>query len=414
MKILVLHQYYLAKGDPGGSRFNEFAALWATDGHEVTVIAGNLNYATGRRSPGSNGRWLHREQDGQVAVVRSHVPSSYNAGVMGRVWAFAGFTLSASMAVIGQRRPDIVISTSPPLTITVPGALAARVRFGRVPWMFEVRDLWPESAVTTGVMRPRAVLTRLMYRLEAWAYRHADRINVLTPAFRDDIVGRGLAPLEKICFVPNGVDIEAFTPGPRDNDLRQEFGWGDDFVALYAGAHGRANALHQLIDAADRLRDRPGIRLVSFGDGPELQVLREVVASRNLKNIQFLGSQPKERMPGLINAADAGLAVLQSNPTFKTVYPNKVFDYMACGRPTVLAIDGVARTLVCDDARAGVFAEPEDGAAIAARLTELADDNALASALGASGRAWVVENASRSALAKRYLTELQRCMSSTL
>src|SRR5690606_30503304 len=149
------------------------------------------------------------------------------------------------------------------------------------------------------------------------------------------------------------------------NACRAEFGWGDDFVALYAGAHGRANALHQLIDAAECLRDTPGIRLVSAGDGPERQALCDAVVARSLRNIAFIGSQPKERMPDLINAADAGLAVLQANPTFKTVYPNKVFDYMACARPTVLAIDGVARELVCDEAQAGLFAQPEDGAAIA-------------------------------------------------
>lgn len=413
MNILVLHQYYLAPGDPGGSRFNELAALWAADGHDVTVIAGNLNYATGRRTPGTEGRWITRQQDGAVALVRAHVPSTYNAGLSGRLWAFAGFTLSASTAVLRQSRPDVVISTSPPLNIAVPGAVAARFRFGRVPWVFEVRDLWPESAVTTGVMRPRAFLTRFLYRLEAWAYRKADRINVLTPAFRHDIIARGLAPADKIFFVPNGVDVDVFRPGPRDNARRQELGWGQDFVALYAGAHGRANALHQLIDAAERLRGQPHIRIVSAGDGPELPGLREAAKAKDLSNIEFIGSQPKDRMPDLINAADAGLAVLQANPTFKTVYPNKVFDYMACARPTVLAIDGVARELVCDEARAGLFAEPENGAAIASCLLELASDAARASALGTSGRAWVVQNASRSALARRYLTELERCMSST-
>src|SRR5687768_12704757 len=117
MRILILHQYYLASGDPGGSRFNELAALWAADGHTVTVIAGNLSYATGRRSPGTEGRWLTRELDGAVSVVRCYVPSSYHSGILGRAWAFTGFVLSASTALIRQQRPDVILSTSPPLTI---------------------------------------------------------------------------------------------------------------------------------------------------------------------------------------------------------------------------------------------------------------------------------------------------------
>ena len=306
-----------------------------------------------------------------------------------------------------------MIATSPPLNIAVPGAVAARLRFRGTPWVFEVRDLWPESAVTTGMMGSTSVLTRLMYRLERWAYESADRINVLTPAFRDDIVRRGLAPDEKIFFVPNGVDVEMFSPSGRDNGCRHEFGWGNDFVALYAGAHGRANALHQLIDAAEQFKGRSGLRIVSVGDGPERAGLVEAVRGRGLVNVQFIGSQPKSRMPELINAADVGLAVLQANPTFKTVYPNKVFDYMACAKPTVLGIDGVARELVCEQARAGLFAEPENGAQLAARISQLADDAVLASDLGARGRAWVVANASRAALAKRYLAELERCISST-
>lgn len=413
MRILVLHQFYLAPGEPGGSRFNELTKLWADDGHDVTVIAGNLNYATGRRANGTRGRWLSRLADQDVSVVWCHVPASYNRGMAGRLWAFLGFTLSSCTAILRVRRPDVVIATSPPLNIALPGALAARLRFRGTPWVFEIRDLWPESAVTTGVMRRDALLTRLLYRLERWACANASRINVLTPAFRDDLVRRGLAAEDKVFFVPNGVDVEAFAPGPRDNEARRELGWGTDFVALYAGAHGRANALHQLIDAADDLKHHAGVRIVSVGDGPERGALEQAVGARGLSNIQFIGSQPKSRMPLLVNAADAGLAVLQANPTFRTVYPNKVFDYMACAKPTVLAIDGIARELVCDQASAGLFAEPENGAQIAERLAELAGNSALAARLGANGRAWVVAHASRAVLARRYLQELNECISST-
>ena len=405
MRILVIHQYYLAASDPGGSRFNELARLWTDAGHTVTVIAGTVNYATGQTAPNTKG-WVTPVVENGIDVRRCYVPSSYTRGYLGRMWAFFGFTLTSTLAAIRAPRPDVVVATSPPLTTGLTGWIAARRH--RVPWVFEVRDLWPESAVTTGVLRERALLTRLLYAIERFACRRADVINVLTPAFADDIERRGLATRGKMTCIPNGADVMAFSPGDRNNTWRERLGWGDRFVALYAGAHGRANALMQLVDAADALRGRPDILLVSAGDGPERQRCERAVQERGLTNIQFIGAVPKDEMPALINAADAGLAVLQNNPTFKTVYPNKVFDYMACCRPVVLAIDGVARTLVCGDAQAGLFAEPENGPAIAQAIARLRDEPALADRLARSGRNWVVVNADRRSLAGKYLDLLSR------
>lgn len=412
MKILVVHQHYLMSGQPGGARFNEFARLWAEAGHEVTVIAGNLNYATGQVPERYRGKWVTRERDGSVTVYRCHVPTSYGTSYPGRMWAFFAFTFSASSAAVLSDRPDVVIATSPPLITPIPGWLAARLPWRRVPWIFEVRDLWPESAVTTGVLREGSPLTRALYLLERWACRGADRINVLTPAFRDNLVSRSLAPGHKIVFVPNGADTDKYHPGPRDNDVRRELGWGDRFVVMYAGAHGRANALKQLVETAEQLRGRDDILIACVGDGPERMELDAEVRRRKLGNIIFHGAQPKERMPDVINACDVGSAVLQRNPTFRTVYPNKVFDYMACERPTLLAIDGVARELVCDRAQAGVFAEPEDPAAIAGAIRQLAADPAGRAAMGRQGRAWVLANASRDVLARRYLAIMEELIRS--
>ncbi|MHB8872431.1 MAG: glycosyltransferase family 4 protein [Myxococcaceae bacterium] len=410
MKIVVVHQYYLMPGMAGGSRFNELARLWSEAGHQVTVVAGNLDYTTGKVPERYRGRWLVEEQDGPVRVVRCHVPGSYARGYAGRMWAFAGFTFSAVTAALQLERPDVVIATSPPLIAVIPGWVAARVRRQRAPWIFEMRDLWPESAVTTGVLRKGSLLTRGLYALERWASWSADRINVLTPAFRDDLVARGLASVAKIAFVPNGADVERFHPGPRDNEVRRKHGWGDRFVVMYAGAHGRANAVGQLLDAAERLRARPDILIASVGDGPERARLEEEARRRRLDNLVFCGSQPKDRMPDFVNACDVGAAVLQNNPTFRTVYPNKVFDYMACERPTLLAIDGVARKLDCDEAQAGVFAEPENPEAIANAIMGLAGDPAGRAEMGRRGREWVLANATREALAARYLSGLQELL----
>lgn len=401
MKILVVFHNYLMAGDPGGSRFNEMARFWTERGHQVTVIAGTVNYSTGRGPAKYRGRWITQEQDGPIRVYRCFVPNTYKKGFLGRALAFLGFMVSASTAAFRIAEADVVIASSPPLPSAIPGWIAANVV--RAPWIFEIRDLWPESAITTGVLARGSLMSRLLFRLEAWGYRHADRINVLTPAFRNDIVQRGLSVESKIVFVPNGADVRSFVPGPRDSAMRREMEWGDRIVALYAGAHGRANALIQLVDAATELQDRPDILIACVGDGPERVDLESEARRRNLKNIVFHGPQAKERMPALIQACDFGLAVLQNNPTFRTVYPNKVFDYMACSRASLLAIDGVARDLVCTQAKAGVFVEPENPKALAAEIRRLADAPDYRNEMGENGRRWVHANATREALADRYL-----------
>src|SRR4051812_14569550 len=198
VKILVVHQYYLMPGQVGGSRFNEMARLWTEQGHEVAIIAGTVDYTSGKVPEQYRRCWVRKERDGDVTVYRCHVPGSYGNGYLGRMWAFFAFTLSASTAALRANRADIVIATSPPLVAVIPGWIAARVSPRPAPWIFEIRDLWPESAVTTGVLSEKSLLTRLLYALEKWACRSAAMINVLTPAFREDIVRRGLAEDGKI------------------------------------------------------------------------------------------------------------------------------------------------------------------------------------------------------------------------
>jgi glycosyltransferase involved in cell wall biosynthesis len=406
--ILVVHQHYLSAGQPGGSRFNEFARLWCEAGHQVTVLAGTVNYATGETNPNYRRRVVTEEREGAVRVLRCRVPESYSKSYVGRAWAFAGFAMSSTYALAYVQRPDVIIATSPPLTTALTGAAAARRWGRRVPWIFEVRDLWPESAVTTGVLSPGSPIVQALYRIERLAYRDSSLINVLTPAFRDDIVRRGLASEAKISLIPNGADLDLFSPGERNNDLRRDLGWGDRFVVMYAGAHGRANALQQLVDTAERLRSRPEILIACVGDGPERAELTRTAKERGLENIVFHGPLPKAAMPSVVAACDVGSAVLQRNPTFRTVYPNKVFDYMACERPVLLAIDGVARKLVCEEAQAGVFVEPEDPDQIAAGILALADDPEGRAEMARRGRSWVVENASREALSLRYLSAMEK------
>lgn len=407
MKIAIFHQHYLGQEQGGGSRFNSMARFWKEKGHQVTVLAGSVTYAGKTGETLQPWKLFRREAgDGGVEVLRCWVPDTYSRSYFQRAISFLGYTVSASLACLFLARPDVIIATSPPLVAVVPAWMASRARWKRVPWVFEIRDLWPESAITTGILAPHSTMARLLYWMEKASARCADVINVLTPAFREDLIRRRLAEPEKIVFVPNAADLDLFQPGPQDEDLCAEMGWQGKKVFLYAGAHGRANALHQLIGAANLLRHRKDILIACVGDGPERSRLMASAKDSRLENIVFHGPQPKSRMPALIRASVAGLAVLQNNPTFRTVYPNKVFDYMACAKPTILGIDGIARQLVCEQAEAGVFAVPEDPAAIAARIEELAERPDECARLGENGVEWVRTNADREALASKYLDVL--------
>ncbi len=407
MRIMLVYQPYLQPGAPGHSRFNEYARLWQAQGHEVEVIAGQNSYISGRRGTEYRGKWVATNDEAGITVHRAYAPDTYFQGYIGRMWAFFAFMFSASTAAIfNARRPDVVIASSPPLIAGIPGVVAA-FRWRRK-LVFEVRDLWPESAITVGVIKRNGMLARLLYKLEAGLCRWSDQINVLTPAFMEDIVGRGLASSDKMAFTPNGADTERFSPGSRDNAVRQRFGWGDKFVVMYAGAHGRANHLTQLLETAEELRDHPEVVIAMVGDGLERSALQAEAARRGLTNIQFLGSFPKEEMPAVLQACDAGIAVLKRIDTFKTVYPNKVFDYMACGKPIIIGIDGIARRMVVDEAQAGVFAEPEDPRAIADAILSLAHYPATCARFAKNGRAFVVSHFSRERLAQAYLDGLTR------
>ncbi len=407
MRILIIHQYFLGKGEAGGSRWNQFARYWAEAGHQVTVLAGTVHYATGTKPARYRRRFIVRESEGPgVTVFRCHVSEAYNRSFLGRFWAYLSFALSSTVAgIVSAPRPDVIVATSPPLTVAVTMWLLAVFHGARC--VFEVRDLWPESAIDTGVLKSRALIW-LSYRLEELAYRRAARVNVLTPAFRETLVRRKGVPRSRTSMIPNGADLDVIAPGPRENAVRRRLGLVGKFVVSYFGAHGRANRLGQLLDAAELLKQRePDVRIMLVGDGMEKPQLVEDAGCRKLDNVLFVDAVPKSEVADYINASDVCTAVLMKNETFKTVYPNKVFDYMACRRPILIAIDGVARELV-EDAKAGRFAEPEDPSAIVQAILYLKDHPQQARAMGENGLRYAREHYDRRALAREYLEQISR------
>lgn len=406
MKILVLHQYFLGENDSGGSRFNQLVKYWTAEGHDVTVVAGTVHYATGKKEEKYKGKWVVKEKHSdRVNLYRCFVSESYNKSFLGRLIAYCSFTFSSLWACLFLiSRHDVVLVTSPPLFVGITGVLTKWLK--RTPLVFEIRDLWPESAIDTGVLNNK-FLIKMAYAVEKISYRNADKINVLTPVFRDVLITKKNIPAHKIIFIPNGADLDIFQPGEQNNWVREQYGIGNKFLVTYMGAHGVANHLISLLKVAKACKDHKDIVFMLIGDGMEKPMLQEYAAKHGLNNVIFVPSQPKKMMPDFCNASDVCTAILKKVDTFKTVYPNKIFDYMSCSKPILIGIDGVARQLV-EESGSGYYVDPEAPEDFRRKIMELYHDEALRTRLGQQGYEFVQKHFSRDSLARQYQAELMK------
>jgi glycosyltransferase involved in cell wall biosynthesis len=280
-------------------------------------------------------------------------------------------------------------------------------RLKRAKFLFEVRDLWPAFAIQLGVLRNPAWIW-ISLGMEKFLYRRADCLVVNSPGFIDHLAAHG-GSNAKIRLVKNGVDPAMFDPASKGSEFRTRNNLQGKFIALYAGAHGVSNDLEVLLTAADLLRDDPRIRFVLVGDGKEKPVLALRATEMKLNNVVFLPPVPKQEMPEVLAAADCGIAILKAIPLYGTTYPNKVFDYMAAGRPVVLAIDGVIRKVV-EDAGAGLAVPPGNPRALAEAVRTLADDPARARDMGRRGRMCVEGDFNRKDQARQMEKVLGECV----
>jgi glycosyltransferase involved in cell wall biosynthesis len=406
VKILLLHQYFLGDNDPGGSRFNQFVKYWTAKGHEITVVAGTVHYATGKKEDKYKGKWVTKEAyNDKVTIYRCFVSEGYNKSFLGRLFAYFSFTLSSLWACLFLiRRHDVVLVTSPPLFVGITGIITKWIK--RTPMVFEIRDLWPESAIDTGVLKS-SFLIKMAYWIERLSYKNATKINVLTPAFKEALIRKKNVPEEKIIFIPNGADLDIFQPGNRNNWVRDEYKLGNKFLVTYMGAHGVANNLLSLLRVAEACKDNEDIVFMLIGDGMEKPMLEAYAEKSQLTNVRFVPSQPKSIIPDFCNASDVCTAVLKKVDTFKTVYPNKVFDYMSCSKPILIGIDGVARQLV-EESGSGYYVDPEDVVQFKSQILKLYLNEDLRYKLGESGYSFVKEHYSRESLADRYQSELYK------
>lgn len=404
MKILFLCQYFPPEPGAPAARTHEHAREWARLGHDVTVVCGVPNHPDGVVPLSYRHRFVYEEFMDNIRVLRCWFLVAPNAGRVRRIFAFISFMMAAMFwSIIKGGRADVVMATSPQLLCGLAGWFVSLAK--RAPFVFEVRDLWPQQIVDLGVLT-NAHLIRFLRWLEHFLYSKARAIVTVAEATRQELVSRGIPP-EKVYTVTNAIALDVFCPKPRMGDMRYRYGWGERTLVMYIGTHGLSQGLETVLDAALELREHQDIHFVFVGSGAEREKLMQYAAERDLARVEFIPSQPRQDMPDFYSAADICLVPLKRRDVFLTNIPSKMFEIMACARPIVLGVEGQARQLL-EEAGAGIAVPPEDASALAASILQLAGDAEARARLGESGRRYVEVHCNRARKAQDLLEILQR------
>ena len=407
MKITYISQYYPPEMGAPAARAAELSRHWAAAGHEVTVLTGFPNHPTGVVPAEYRDELRHlvaREQVDGVAVVRSWLLPFPNRKAYERMLNYSSFCLSAAITGLFLSRPEVVIATSPQLLVGLSGWWVARCK--RVPFVFEVRDLWPESLAAVGMGDGNSLLHRTLARVAGFLYRRSDRIVVVTPAFEDYLVKHWHVPRKKISVVENGVETDLFAPQAVPG-LRRELDAEEKFIVSYIGTMGMAHGLDTILDAAAQLRStNPEIVFLVLGEGADKDRVITLARERGLDKIRFVDQQPREKIPAYICASDVCLVLLKKTALFKTVIPTKMLEFMSCARPVILGVDGQARAIL-EEAGGGLVVEPQNADALVSAIRHLAANPERAGEFGRSGREYIVRKFSRRQTAEKYIRMLE-------
>ncbi len=401
MRILFLSHYFPPEVNAPASRTFEHCRAWAQKGHDVYVATNVPNHPAGRIYPGYRNALAQTETVAGIKVYRLLTFLAANRGVLRRSAGYFFYLAMTILAAPFLPRVDVVVSTSPQFFCGLAGYMVSRVK--RVPWVLEIRDLWPESIVAVGAVQ-RSLTLRWLVWLVNFAYRKADRIVCVTDSFKKAIVAEGI-PAEKIEVIKNGVDLQFFSPersvGPEAARIPGLENTQGKFVVSYVGTHGMAHGLDTVLAAAELLRDIPDILFLLVGDGAERDHLVKQRDMMRLDNVVLLEQQPKTRMPAVWAVTDVSLVVLKDQPLFQTVIPSKIFESMAMMKPVILGVRGESEALLRESG-AGVCVQPENAAQVARAVRRLYVETDERQAMGVAGRRFVEQNFDRQVLAARY------------
>jgi len=395
MRICFLTQYFYPDIGAPQARLFELAVRLAAFDHKVTVLTAMPFYPEGRIKDGYVGRVRVVERVQGVRIIRTWLYATRSGGLVKRMANYLSFAATAPLVGgPGLGRQDVLLVESPPLFLGPTGWFLARATGAKL--VFNVSDVWPETAVALGFFDREHPMVRAAYRLEAWLYRHSDLVTGTSQGILDHIAAR--FPEVPTGLIPNGVDTRRFRPEAASEAVRRSFGLRPDQVAfVYAGLHGFAQGLEQVVEAARLLRDRRDVRFVMIGDGPVREDLQALAARYGLSNIRFHGLRPKREMPAILASMDAALIPLAVE--LPGAMPSKSYEAMACGLPLVVASRADIRDFVIRRG-VGVVIEPGDAEALAEAVRRLADDPAGRRRMGRRARE-VAAEFDRDAIARR-------------
>jgi len=396
MRILYLHQYFTTRAGTVGTRSYEFARYLVGKGHQVSLVTGISERSKVADWADKPGGLISRGTIDGIDVTVLKIRYSNIMGYGRRMVSFAAFMLLAVWAGLRVGKRDLVFATSTPLTIGIPGFIVSRLR--SVPFVFEIRDLWPAAPIAVGALRNRTVI-RLAKWLEAFLYHSARRVIVLSPSALEVLVQEGV-PEEKLRLIPNCADLELFKPGTA-RDFRAKHALEDRFICLYSGAMGVANGLDIILRTADLLRDDDTLLFVLVGDGREKARLIATKERLQLGNVLFLDPRPREQLPDIVGSADLGLLVFKPLKIFETTSPNKLFDYLAAGKPVLTNLGGWIKELL-ERSGAGIAVPADDAAQMAEAIIWLSKNEDTRRRMGISARELAIAEFDRTKMARQF------------
>ena len=371
MKILFLTDNFPPEVNAPATRTYEHGKEWVEAGAEVTIITCNPNFPQGKIYDGYHNKLKQVEYIDGMRVIRVWSYMSANQGFLKRTLDYISYSVMSSLIGLFERT-DIIIATSPQFFTTWSGWFLSKLK--RKPWIFELRDLWPESIATVGAMSKESKLFKFLEKIELGLYRSANIVIPNTPAFKDNLIFRGI-PAEKMHIIANGANLELFDSTRKNVALKKELGITENFVVGYIGTHGLAHSLDFIIESIASA-DFKDIHFLFIGDGAEKEKVKAIAASNQLKNVTFLDPIPKEQIPDYLAFIDASLVPLKKSDTFKTVIPSKIFEACAMSKPIILGVEGQAKDII-DQYSAGTCFEPENKDDFIRAVTTLQSDSVL-------------------------------------
>ncbi len=407
MHILFLTDNFPPEVNAPASRTFEHCREWVRRGHKVTVITGAPNFPKGELFAGYRNAWRARETMDGIEVVRVWTYITANEGFVKRTLDYVSFMASAIPAGLGIRDVDIIVATSPQLFTPCAAYVVSRLK--RRPYVFELRDLWPESIRAVGAMRNARILD-LLERLELFLYAKSGHVVSVTDAFKRNLISRGIDG-GKISVRTNGADLSRFAPAGRDLALAEQTGLQSKLVVGYVGTHGMAHALDTVLAAAGRLQAMPQaqtghIHFMLLGDGAEKARLKEIAASQSLRNVTFLDSVPRQDVVRYWSLVDLAVIHLRRTPLFETVVPSKLFECMAMGIPVLHGVLGESAEIVQREG-CGLLFEPENPEALVESVLRLARDPEGRKVMSERGRG-AAQRYDRRTLAGEMLEDLRQ------